>query len=167
MFLPSAERTRIQAVLAEKLAGVPIGGQISYSEIKVLTGLGPVAARPVLYAAFKDLNEQSGAIFSNVREVGYQRVTQEQAPEIGRAARQSIGRKARRAAKELSNFSARSNGLPAEIAEKVNREIAISGLIEYAASGRSIKTLQDVAASDHPPSLADTGRALLGKLGAA
>lgn len=166
MFLPSIERTRLQSALIERLAALSLGETISTADIEAVTSLKINDSRAVLYAAMRELNQTHGAIFENIRGVGYRRISQENAAEVGSAARRSIGRKARLTARQLSNFSAKTNGLAPEVAEKINREISIAGLIEFAASNLSLKAVGTMQAEDKPPSLAEAGKALLARLGA-
>lgn len=165
MFLPSIERSRLKDTLVERLASLSLGEIITNAEIETITGKKIGDVRSTLYTAMRELNQTRGAIFDNIRETGYRRVSQESAAELGSSARSSIRRKARTTARMLSNFSAKTNGLAPEVAEKINREISIAGLIEYAASASSLKTMSAVKADDKPPTLAEAGKALLARLG--
>ena len=164
MFQPSEERSRLRRIIADALSATSIGEILTYERIHAITGRSAPDIRSITHEAMVDCNKENGAVFGNIRNVGYQRLTQEQTPEVGSTARRSIVRKARKATRLLKNYISRTNGLPKEIASEVNREIALGGLIEFSASGKAmnaVRKLGDVA--EAPPSPSEIGAALIAR----
>ncbi|MDQ0510911.1 hypothetical protein [Ancylobacter amanitiformis] len=167
MFKSSSEKLLVRIAVLQILYETPIGGTVTYAKIHEITGLDAQSARPFIYGAMQRANKERGLLFENERDVGYRRIEQEHAPGLGLKARQSIGRKARRTAVALTRFTLNSNGLEPEVAKKVNREIALAGLIEYSASSKGMRAVEASESAENPRvSTATAGAAILAKLNA-
>lgn len=96
IFRTSAEAVRLK----RKLAEVPQGETVTYSEIRALIGVDPQSdrGRGICATAIKQTQKESLAVFQCVKGVGFKHLTDEEIPDVGSAIIRHIGRKARQGA---------------------------------------------------------------------
>jgi hypothetical protein len=134
MFVSTPENDGDVLALKALLAAAPIGGTVAYAEMTKAIGRAIEPRRYLLKRAADLLNAETGAVFENVRRVGYKRLEIGSVATIGANARRSIGRKAARASKRLARAASRANDVPQHVALDINRELSMLGLLKTAAS---------------------------------
>lgn len=134
-FETTAARQAAKERIIELLAGASIGHVVTHQDIRSAALVDDYQA--LFYAAQASCMRDTGAVFENVRGVGYKRVPAEEAHRIGASARKSIRAKSRAAKARMQAVDARTNSLPPEARRKLHTEIAVMGIVELSA-GRSM-----------------------------
>jgi hypothetical protein len=138
-FVPGPTSALVR-VLADVLKACPIGGRATYSQLTAAIGM-PVQERFYLVQrAISLANAETGAIFVNVRLVGYERLPGDAVPSVGRHARHKIRRVAIRGEKTMTNTLVRANDISNEARLKAYSEQATLGLIRYVTYDRYMAT---------------------------
>lgn len=164
MLQATAENSVDVAALVNLLRGVPIGATISYAEIERALGRPILPRRYLLHRATDILNKEAGAVFGNVRGVGYKRLEIDDVPGIGATARRAISKKAARASKYMSRAISRANDVPAHVALETNRELSVLGLIRSAASAKVSKEVAKGVTPESPMPIAKVAERLIAAL---
>lgn len=166
MFTPTVEHAKLVNRLTEALKNVPIGETFTWTQVQAATGMPVEKSRNLLAAAIRKINISSGIVFSNVKGVGYQRLPTGSVAEVGRSARQSIGRKSRRARKTITNSLKRTNDVSSAVRLEMHLEIGLLGLAEMAVRETTHKRLASAPplAGDALPAAATLAKQLLANL---
>lgn len=147
--------------LIEVLRTVPLRATVSYAELAARAGADVTAAHSGhLASALRILERDEGCVFLTQRGTGLRRLAPAEAPDVGRRARTRIRRAADAGAARIRALVATANGLPADAAAAVTREIATLGLLAEAARDREPEAPEAAA----PPDVADLARRLAARL---
>lgn len=119
------------AALAERLAAASVGEVVEFSEMSAAIGRDIKGRQHILRSALRVVLRDHGALFANVRSVGYQRLPAEEAHKVGARARERIRRGAHRGSLQITQAIRRANDLPPEAMRKAYSEQATLGLIEH------------------------------------
>lgn len=123
--------TSTNAALTRKLADLfkacPIEGTIRHEAIAQIAGPRPYLA----YRAMAVANAESGAIFVNVRCVGYRRMPHDEAHGLGKQARMRGRRIFHRAGRAIANVLVIANDLSDQARIKAYSEQAALGLLVH------------------------------------
>lgn len=163
-FHASTENAAEISALTEALLTTPVGAVVTYAALSRAIGRPVQARRYLLLHAIERANAESGALFGNVRGVGYSRLAGVDTGLIGGTARRKIRRASKRASEFMSKALASTNDLPAPIQRKVVAEIAALAMISHITKDRVVKAL---ANHDRPPPVAESFRGVLALFGVA
>jgi hypothetical protein len=125
MFLATPEKLAIRNALVQLFLDVPIGQTLMHAEITSVSR----GYRHLVDGALKVIEKSHGALFENVRGIGYKRMEATRLPTIGERARQAIGRKARVAARRLVNGTSRANDLDRHTQMRITQELGVLGVL--------------------------------------
>jgi len=163
-FISSVSNESDIAALAAVLAKTAIGSVIGYDTLSAAIGSDVRRRRYLLFAAMRQLNTDSGAIFGNVVRVGYKRLAATETGLIGSNARRKMRHTARNASKTMANSLNRANDLPADVQRKVVAEIATMSMIAHLTKETVVKAQSN---HDKPPPLAESLRGVMAHIGVA
>jgi hypothetical protein len=156
------------AAIVRKLADVfeacSISGLVRYEELSKALG-SPIDRR--LYLAYRAMdlaNRETGAIFVNVRQSGYQRMQNDEAHALGKRARLRGRRLFSRASKSIANVLIVANDMSNTARIKAFSEQAALGLLVHMTYDRNRPIIRDGAT---PPPTSETIRASLDAMRAA
>lgn len=154
------------AALVRRLIDSKPGDKVTYLDLNAAAGRDiQRTARWMFPRAVDVAARDHGALFANIKGVGYQRLAVEDAHMLGSTARSSIRRKARRAKKRIVSAVSRANYVEPEACRKANAEISILGVIEHLSKEGAAKPQVEHEASPQP--VAITMQRLLREMGAA
>lgn len=153
-FETTAERQAAKERIITLLTQAAVGGTVSHKDIRTAAHVDDYQS--LFYAAQASCLREYGAVFENIRGVGYKRVPADEGHRIGQTARKSIRAKTRTAKARMQAIDASNNSLAPDARKKLHTEIAVMGIIEMSA-GRSFhghvgKTVDpEPAANDSKP----------------
>lgn len=120
------------AALVTRLIDSKPGDEIAYHQLSKVVGRDVAKTdRWLIQRAIEVAARDHGAIFGNIRGVGYQRLSADQAHMLGATSRTSIRRKAKRTIKRIVSAVSRVNQMNPEAARKANAEISTLGVLEH------------------------------------
>lgn len=151
--------------LADRLREVPVGGVIKYAELDAVIGRDVRARRYLLMQARDRVEEETGALFQAVFNLGLKRLKVEAFPTIGQAGRKSIRSKAATATKRMQNGLAKANDVPDTVLRAVNREASVLGLIRFAARDRVVSKMLEGEPLSAPTPIARAAKDLMAAMG--
>lgn len=140
------ENARIIAKLQDALASIPIGGVISYAELKRVSKVDVQARRDLLARAQKKAEQQCGCIFAAVRCVGIKRLPADETAQIGAIAITGARRKTKRAIQRMVLVN--SNSMNADARQNTALKLAHLQLIHGLADNRRTSTFAVPATAD-------------------
>jgi len=161
-FVSTVERRMILETIIARLFNLTPEQILTHEDIIKISGMSMDETRYLVRRAMLMLNKSHGLVFENVWKVGYKRLMTAAVPDVGKQSRRKIYRQARATSLKLTNFAAKTNGLALEVAKELNREIAIAGLIELAASKGIASRIEQTETL--PTTRADVVKAILGKI---
>lgn len=163
-FIPSTSNETDIVALVAALAETAIGSTIEYHALSKTIGADVRLRRHLLRSAIRRLNDDQGAIFANVKNVGYKRLAAAETGLIGSNARRKMRHTARNASKTMANSLNRANDLPADVQRKVVAEIATMSMIAHLTKEAVVKAQTN---HDKPPPLAESLRGVMAHIGIA
>ena len=89
---PTAANERTVRALVDLLKSTSVGQRITYHQLKQAVGFDIRTNRFLLFRAMRIAADESGAIFSNVRQVGYERLPAKKAATLGQQRRRRVRR---------------------------------------------------------------------------
>lgn len=159
---PTSEISPDVRALAESMKAVPVGQTITYGALSDAIGRDVQRSRYLIMRAMTVARRETGAIFSNVIRVGYQRLPAEDAHKLGAYSRARIRRAAARSAKAIGTALAMANDVPDEAKRKASAEISALGLIQHLARDTHLPQPNDDA---QPLPVALAARQFLDRMG--
>ena len=117
--------------LADVFSACRVGSTVSYQSLSRALGRDILTHRYFLPRAMKVANAETGAVFRNVRGVGYERVRAEEAHGKGQAARRRTRKICRVSQKQIENAMRHANDLTPDAIRKNWSEITHLGLITH------------------------------------
>jgi hypothetical protein len=129
-------------LLTEALTAVPSGQIIPYITLSEVVGYGVVGNDPHLQSALRRAFAQDGAVFSNVRKIGYRRLTDEEIIQNSEAIRQSIGRRAKKQIQRLAAVDFEE--LPNNMRVRHNTEMSMLNLNLHFAKPKTVAAIEAV-----------------------
>lgn len=160
----TAENQATIQALTAALNDVPVGGTATFAALSEVAGFDIKTRLYLFHRAAKDLNQNNGALFANVRGVGYQRLPPESFASVGTAARAKIRRTSKNAIAAITNAAARANNIDTPAQRKISAELAALGLAAHIAGNGFVHRIAQ-ADPQAPLSVADAGQELLRHLG--
>jgi hypothetical protein len=145
MFISVTQHSADVRAIAELLADTTVGETATYAAMSAAIGREIRDCRYIALRALKVVNDETGALFSAVRGVGYRRLPMAEAADVGQSARQRIRATSRRARKHITNAIAKANDLPSDLMRKVNAELSALGLIEHISRDKAVSDMGDEA----------------------
>ena len=127
--------------VADALLAVPVGETITYAAMSKALGANIKARWWICPAAIKLANREAGAIFTNIRRVGYQRMAAENAAAVGATARSHIRRIASRSATTMGNAIQFANDLPEKARVHIAAEMSSMALLSHITKEAQVKTI--------------------------
>lgn len=141
--------------IVECLLKAPVGEIATHEAINASVGRDVRASAPwLVQRALNRAAQQHGAVFANVRGVGYRRLPPEAAPDLGAHARRRVRRTCRTAIRRMEAAISGANDLPADVVARVNRERAQIGLLAHLSTDRAAKNVP--SGPERPATLAHT-----------
>ena len=154
---PTAANERTVRALVDLLKSTSVGQRITYHQLKQAVGFDIRTNRFLLFRAMRIAADESGAIFSNVRQVGYERLPAKEAATLGQQRR----RRVRRGLKLTTNFMVASTSKANDLSRDEQlanwREITHCGLLIHQSYDRSAPPIPDSALPSLPPDPGKTG----------
>lgn len=161
MFPTNPQNAEIVERLAKALSEVPMGGTITYLDLKKIAGYDlRTKGRYLLTAARRRAEKELGACFECVREIGIQRLASDAIPGVGLDAIRKSRRAAKRGKARIDRVN--SNSLSASARLAMNGYSAMLGTVILIADGRratSIGAVADPAKPIPPRAILDMFRA--------
>lgn len=151
--------------LYDLLVAVPYGGTVTLEAMSEAVGRNISSCRYIIYDAMRILEKESGAIFTCLRNVGYERLPPEDAHRLGYAVRSRIRRSSRRAYQTIAAAIQTSNSISDESVRRAMAEISTLGLIEHLSREASVKSEQKNNPNVTSISVPETARRLLSAIG--
>lgn len=152
------------AALVGRLITSKPGDDVVYADLNTAVGRDVVkTARYLVLRALDVAARDHGAVFANIKGVGYRRLAPEDAHTLGATARESIRRKSRKARKRILSATSRVNHLDAESARKTNAELSVLGVIEHVTHTKSARPVASHETAAEP--VAITMQRLLREMG--
>jgi hypothetical protein len=137
--------------IADLLLACPIGDTVSLDAMSAAIGRDIRKHRHIIATARRFVEREAGAVFANVRGIGYQRLDAERTVAVvAPAARKHIARSARRASRSIDAAIRRVNYLPEEVQRRAVHELGVLGIIEHAARERTPKLTNDAPTKPEP-----------------
>ena len=161
---PSTANEADIVALVAALSETAVGSVIEYSGLSGALGSDVRLRRYLLLAALRRLNADAGAIFANIRGVGYKRLAAAETGIVGSNARRKMRHTARNASKSMANSLDRANDLPPDVQRRVVAEIATMSMIAHLTRENVVKSQ---IGNDKPPTLAESLRGVMKHIGAA
>jgi len=154
----------INRKLADLLKACPIEGMVTYEQLSRELG-APISDRLYLvHRAMELANAESGAIFINVKLVGYKRLAHDDAHAVGAQARVRSRRIFNRASKKISNVLIVANDMSNAARIKAYSEQAALGLLQHLTYDRNRPVIRE---DSQPPPTQEIIRAGIEALRAA
>lgn len=125
--------------IARKLGEMSIGTTLNYEVLTALIGREVRSHRHLLISARKQVEQETGALFEIVRDVGIKRLTADETADVGLGVIRKVRRAARRGVDRLGRV--RVNDMDREAANKVIAHRSQLGAIALVADGRKSATL--------------------------
>lgn len=142
MFKRSAVAAEQIRQLADMLIECAIGEQVTNRQIERVIG-SLLKHRNRFQAALQLANAETGALFVNLKGVGYERIHAEETHTVGRKARRRVRNLSRAANKFMTN-SVRYANLSNEALLKTYAEQAQLGLFDYLSRDRNVVKIDSV-----------------------
>jgi len=125
--------------LTAALAELPVGETLAYEAMTETIGRDIRAHRYLLLSARDKAEEQTGALFDTVHNVGVKRLASSDMPDVGLATVKRIRRAAKRGVARLG--SVRANDMPKADADRLIAFRSQLGAISLMADGRKTHTV--------------------------
>lgn len=143
-------RLAIRDKMVEAFLAVSVGGVISHDDIANTIGEDTSSPCAIKHAALRLAASEYGAVFENVRGVGYRRIRAGEIHRVGRSARQSIRNKARRSSgKMVAAMAVNSNSMSNEERLRVHSEVGLLGIIQVSAGSAAANRAYRSAEAAH------------------
>ena len=123
--------------ISRLLLDCPIGGVVTIDQLSSAIGQDIRNVRYLIYNAMGVVLDETGAVFSSVRKVGYQRLTSEEVKDIGAHCRSRIRSTARIGQRRMKKATAKSNSMTPDDRREVMRECGILGMLEHMSRDKS------------------------------
>jgi hypothetical protein len=137
--------------VVDALLACPIGETVTFAALSAAIGRDITRHRHIVVAARRVAEREAGAVFTNVRGVGYRRLDAETTVAVvAPAARKHIARSAKRAARSINAAISKVNYLPMEARRRAVHELGVLGIIEHAARERVPKLSDDAPTKPEP-----------------
>lgn len=146
MFVPAAKIAAQIDAIAAVLCALSPGQTATYARLSKAAGVAVSGGSHIVHRAIKQAERESGAVFDNVRGVGYQRLEANETPIVGQKANGRLRRTARRARQRLEGVRA-NDVTPATIA-KLAAYRSHFGMVESMAREANIKAAAKVAEAE-------------------
>ena len=153
---------QIVRLISERMARTSPGGIVTFDEIARASSTDIRRKSYLVHSAIRLLNRDTGAIFASVRGIGYRRLLQEQAHELGISTRGAIRRKSNRTATMISRAVSVANDMPNEAKRSAMSEMATLGLLRMMATDKHRVEVPETAVA--PPAVTDVARSVLAGL---
>ena len=160
---PSTANEADITALVAVLSATAVGATVEYRTLSDALGSDVRQRRYLLLAAMRRLNADCGAIFGNIKGVGYKRLAAAETGLIGSNARRKMRHTARNASKVMANSLDRANDLPPDVQRRVVAEIATMSMIAHLTRENVVKAQ---VATEKPPTLAESLRGVMKHIGA-
>ncbi len=158
-----ATETRAEVIkLKALLQAAPVGAIVTLEAMSDAIGLPIERNRWMLYSATRQLQAEQGIVFSSVRSQGYRRLPAEEIPTIGETARKRIRRTAARGARAIQAGVMGANDLSDATRRRLMQEQGALSLLSHLARDKALPQVTDSAA---PPTMADTARQFMARMG--
>ncbi len=158
-----ATETRAEILALKSLLQVaPVGEIVTLDDMSNAIGMPIARHRWMLYAAARQLQAEQGIVFASVRSEGYRRLPADEIPMIGETARKRIRRTASRGAKAIQAGVMGANDLSDATRRRLMQEQGALSLLSHLARD---KALPQVADSATPPTMAETARQFMARMG--
>jgi hypothetical protein len=151
--------------LTEALTALSIGQVISYETLSKIAGEPMGSTSYAVRRALSRAEKETGALFGNVRNEGFQRLRAEHAPGVGGKANDHIRRHARKTERRLGSWRPPNDATQSQIAE-VAAYRAHMGMVASIATKNIIKSLTksiEEAAPISPETMAQRLAETMGK----
>ena len=142
MPLNSNDRTAVVRIMADRLLATQVEGICSHAELQRISGLSKAEYGYLVQTAIKLANDEAGAVYGTVRNVGYQRLPIERAATVGKVTRAKIKRASRRATTRMVNAMSRANNLPSDVKRGIDREINALQLIQHLTTEAAVTAVE-------------------------
>lgn len=143
-------RAAIRDRLIDELLAVSVEGTITHAQIATIIGARTTSPDAIKHAAFARAANEHGAVFENIRGVGYRRIPASAIPRIGHSARQSIRNKARKSSRKIvSAMAANSNSMTNDDRLKAHAEVSVLGIIQASAGRGAVSRAYSAAQEAH------------------
>lgn len=130
-------------VLIELAQTISPGEMLTYRAMTEAIGRNIQSKLYIWLQAQDRLAKDSGILFANVRNVGYQRIKTEHLPDVGTRARTRIRRISRRTSRDLSEAARRANDMPPDLQKRVSAEISTLNLQAHIAGNGAQKEVEE------------------------
>jgi hypothetical protein len=117
--------------VADVLSACRVGQTVTYAQMSRALGRDILEDRYFIFRAMRLANVEVGAVFRNVRRVGYERLPSNEAHGTGQAARRRGRKLFRSASKKIENAMRFANDLTKDAAHKSWREITHLGFLVH------------------------------------
>jgi hypothetical protein len=125
---PNFEISTDTALLYHDLVRIPPGGEITYTALSESMGREIAGGDPHLQTALRRALTLDGAVFDNIRGVGYRRLKDEEIVAASTRDTDGIRRKSRRAARKLSAVEDYT-ALPADVRIEHSAKLSLFGAL--------------------------------------
>lgn len=153
MFPPSSANALYVRALADALIACPVGETITYSQLTAVTGNPAQEHFHLVHRAMRLTNEETGAFFRNVPQVGYLRLANSLAASNGMRGLERMRRITVRENFILSNIVSKANDLSNAEALQIFSVQAQLGLIQHLTYARNMKQAPE---GQPPPNVTQT-----------
>ena len=143
---PAFELSIDVRLLSERLMQVGIGEQVSYAELGDVINQPVHGGAPALQSALRRCFRNEGAIFENVRGIGYQRLTDHEIVSASERDVRGIRRKSKRAAQKLASVRD-YNALPKDKKVEHSARLSILSAVAQQTSRNSEKKVIEAVES--------------------
>lgn len=153
MAFPISSLTTDVRTLADALNATSIGNTLSYTAMSEVVGSNIQRRRYLVPAALKLVARESGAIFANVRKIGYKRLPPAEVHQVGINARRRVRNTSKRASETIVTVVAKANDMTNDEMKQALREVTVLDLLRFLATDKIVRALPE---SNKPEPVAKT-----------
>lgn len=150
--------------LKKALEAVSVGATIQWASLSQAIGREARNCKHLLYSAMRMAERDSGAVFSNERNVGYKRLKPEDAHTVGAHFRGVVRRRGKRAHKSMVAVASRTNDMSRDAQMKLSREISAAALLRELARDKAVERTAKPDDDLSPLPVAETAKRMLASI---
>lgn len=139
-------------ILAEVLKACPYEETVTFEQMSDALGFDVKRRRYLIQAARKLASNESGAAFVSAHRIGYTRLLGDEVSVVGALTRQKQRRLGNNAIRIMTNTLATSNDLSHANRFRIEREVAVQGLVRHITKSVNVHPVRADAALPTPAS---------------